>query len=100
MEGEFTSQGEVVIDGEVIGTITTSASLRVGETARIQANVTAQSAVVAGEIVGNIQAFERLELLETSKVQGDIETRQISIASGATINGRITMSDSLGKDRE
>ncbi len=99
VEGEFTSQGDVVIDGEVIGTVKTASSLRVGESARIQANVTAQSAVIAGEVIGNIQAFERLELLESSKVQGDVETQLISIAPGAVVNGRLTMTGVEDKSR-
>ncbi len=91
VEGDFTSSGDVVIDGEVTGSIQTAASLRVGETAHIHADVSASSAVVAGEIQGNVRIAERLELLESSIVHGDVDCQTLSVAPGAKINGRLTM---------
>lgn len=91
VEGDFVSQGDVAIDGEVSGTIRTAGALRVGETAVIQANVSAQSAVVAGRLEGNLQVEERLELLESSHVEGDVQARVLSVAAGAQVNGRISM---------
>src|SRR3989338_6886422 len=75
MEGDFVSQGDVVIDGEVSGSVSTASSLRIGEEAVIEADVAAVSAVVAGHIRGNVQVEDRLELLETSKVEGDVTAR-------------------------
>ncbi len=96
VEGEFTSSGDVVIDGELAGSISTAASLRVGETARIRADVTASSAIVAGEIHGSVHISERLELLETSVVTGDVECRELSVAAGAQVNGKVTMGGAKG----
>lgn len=91
VEGDFTSKGDVVIDGEVTGTVHTDSSLRIGDAARISADVSAASAVVAGEIQGNIRITGRLDLLESSRVHGDIEAQVISVAPGSVVNGRITM---------
>ena len=93
VEGDFHSQGDVVIDGEVSGTIETTQALSIGQSARIKADVSAKSAIVAGEIKGNIRATDRLELLATSVVEGDVETANLSIASGARVNGKITMGE-------
>lgn len=91
VEGDFQSQGDVVIDGEVTGSVQTAQALTIGEQAKIHADVTAKTAVVAGEVKGNLSAAERLELLATSVVEGDIATANLSIASGAVVNGKITM---------
>ena len=91
VEGDFQSQGDVVIDGEVSGSVKTASSLRVGETAVIHADVRAASAVVAGTIQGNLHAADGIELLATSVVEGDIQTGSISVAQGARINGRVSM---------
>lgn len=93
VEGDFRSQGDVVIDGEVVGSVETQSVLHVGEAAKIHADVKAGSAVIAGEVVGNLMVGEMLELLSTSHVTGDIVTGRISIASGARMNGRISMED-------
>lgn len=100
VEGDFVSQGDVMIDGEVSGSVQTASSLRVGETAKIHADVTARSAVIAGVIEGNLHVAERLELLETSRIQGDVEAQILSVAPGATINGRVSMGVGASGERE
>lgn len=91
VEGDFHADGDVVIDGEVIGSIKTTRSLQIGVSARIHANVSAATALIAGEVVGDIEAVERVELSSTSQVKGDITTALISVAPGARINGKISM---------
>ena len=95
------SQGDVIIDGEVSGSIQTATALKVGESARIRASVAADSAVVAGIIEGNVSVAGRLELLETSRVVGDIEAKILSVAPGATINGHVSMGHAgKGEDKD
>ncbi|MBU0531170.1 MAG: polymer-forming cytoskeletal protein [Candidatus Uhrbacteria bacterium] len=91
VEGDFTSQGAVIIEGEVTGSVQTSENLQVGETAKIHADVTAAAAVVAGEIRGNIIIEGRLDLLETSRVSGDVHAQVLSVAAGAKVNGKVSM---------
>ena len=91
VEGDFASQGNVLIEGVVEGSLKTESDLRVGERARIAADVSAQNAVIAGEIRGNLTVSERLELESTARVHGDVKTKVLIVASGATINGRVSM---------
>jgi cytoskeletal protein CcmA (bactofilin family) len=100
VEGDFHSQGDVVIDGEVAGSVQTSSGLRVGDTARIHADVKAADAVIAGEVQGNIFVTGMLELLSTSKVIGDISTGSISVAAGAELNGRVSMGQTAAQSDE
>lgn len=91
VEGDFQSEGEVTIEGEVHGSVKTKAGLRVGESARISADVRAKSAFVAGAIEGNVVVEDRLELGEHSVVKGNIQARVLSVAPGAQINGQVSM---------
>lgn len=91
VEGEFASQGNVLIEGCVEGSLKTERDLRVGEKARIAADVVAANAVVAGEIRGNITVSEKLELEPTAHIHGDVRTKVLVVATGAEINGRISM---------
>lgn len=100
VEGDFHSQGDVAIDGEVAGSVETQSALRVGETAKIHADVKAASAVIAGEVVGNVFVSEMLELLASSHVKGDIVTGKISVAAGARLNGRVSMEEASGRGRK
>lgn len=91
LEGDFQSQGNVLIEGVVEGSLKTERDLRVGERARIAADVHAANATVAGEVRGNIVVAERLELEPTARVHGDVRTKVLVVASGATINGKLAM---------
>lgn len=91
VEGDFASEGDVIIEGEVKGTVKAAQHLRVGPAAKIHADVSARDAVIAGEVRGNLVVAERLELLETSQVHGDIQTAILSVSPGARINGRVVM---------
>jgi len=93
VEGDFNSQGSVLIEGEVAGSVKTAEHLQVGESAKIHAHVAAADAVVAGEIKGNVKIAGRLELTETSKVRGDIRAQVLTVAAGAEINGKVNMGE-------
>jgi cytoskeletal protein CcmA (bactofilin family) len=97
VEGDFASQGNVLIEGVVEGSLRTDRDLRVGERARIAADVSAANATVAGEIRGNLNVAERLELEPTAKVWGDVKTKVLVVSSGASVNGRITMGENEEK---
>ena len=99
VEGEFSAQGNVVIEGELTGSVETSQALQVGQEAKIYADVVAKTAVIAGEIQGNIRVTEKLELRESSKVHGDIDADILSVSPGAKINGRITMNGGAASDQ-
>ena len=91
VQGDVVSDGDIVIEGEVKGTVKTAGDLRVGKEAKIHADVVAKNATVAGEIRGTVQAGGRLELTETSNIIGDVAAEVLSISAGAQVNGKITM---------
>ena len=95
LEGDFNSQGNVNVEGEVSGSLSTTSDLKVGDSAKICANIKAKNAVVAGEIDGNTKIEEKLELLASAKINGDIDTKVLSITPGAQINGKISMGGSV-----
>lgn len=91
VKGDFKSQGNVQIEGQVTGTIQTAGNLRVGQGAKIMANINAANAHVSGTIKGNVMIAERLELSPTAKIDGDVATKILIIAEGAQLNGRCQM---------
>ena len=93
VEGDFTSQGFVLIDGEVIGSVKTESDLDVGERAKISADVTAANAHVSGMVKGNIIVGEKLVVASTAHISGDITAKTLVVEQGAIINGRISMGE-------
>ena len=100
VEGDFTSPGNVRIEGTVIGSVKAEGDLIVTETAMIQADVSAANAVVAGEIKGDLTAGEKLELLGTAKVHGNINCRTLTVEAGASIAGNCQVAQEKAASRE
>ncbi|MBI5405100.1 MAG: polymer-forming cytoskeletal protein [Candidatus Kerfeldbacteria bacterium] len=91
VEGNFVGSGNVVVEGVVNGTLKTAKDLRVGDAAKIKADVEAANVVVAGEIHGNVKTSGRLEVAASGKVIGNVEAAVLVVMEGAIINGKVVM---------
>ena len=94
VKGELTGSENLVIDGQVEGTIELHQHvLTIGPSGKIKAQVSAKSVVVLGHVVGNITATEKIEIREDGSVDGDIAAPRVGIAEGAHFRGSIDMQD-------
>jgi len=91
IEGDLVSNGSIAVEGEVIGSIKTEQTLKIGAQAKVTAEVKAQSAIISGKVQGNIVVEDKLDLNESAEVTGDITAKTVSIAAGAVFNGKCTM---------
>lgn len=91
VEGDFVTEGNVIVEGMICGTIKTSRNLKVGPKSRIFANVSAENALVSGEIQGNLKVNDRLEITSTGKIFGDIKVGTLIVAAGSVLNGKCQM---------
>jgi|SRR3989344_3079725 len=91
VEGDLISEGNLQVEGTVSGKVNTSRDLFVGESARIQADISAQNATVAGVIEGDIKVAGTLVLLETGKVLGNIFCEKLGVREGAFFSGQVSM---------
>lgn len=91
VEGDFASEGNIIVKGTVAGSVHTSRFLSVEIGAKIMANVRAGSAKIAGEVKGNLKVRESLELTSTARVLGDIEVKVLSVEPGALLFGKVSM---------
>lgn len=92
VEGDFASEGNIVVKGTVCGSVKTSRMLTVEDGAKILADVRAQNAIVSGQIKGNLKVTDRLELTETAQVLGDVSCSVLVMAPGALLQGKLAMS--------
>lgn len=91
VEGDFASEGNIIIKGTVSGSVHTSRFLSVEQGAKIMANVRAGTAKISGEVKGNLKIRETIELTSTAKILGDIECRVLTVEPGALLFGKISM---------
>ena len=91
VEGDFSSEGNIIVKGSVSGSVHTSKYLSVEPGAKIMANVRAGSAKISGEVKGNVKVKDLLELTSSAKVIGDIEVKTLVIEAGAILYGKVVM---------
>lgn len=91
VEGDFSSEGNIIVRGMVTGSIHTTNHLLVESGAKVVAHIQVGSACISGDVKGNIKAREKIELTSSARVIGDIETKILSIQAGALLLGKVTM---------
>ena len=90
IKGQIFSREDLVIDGEVEGTVeATDHRVTVGPNGKVHAGVKAREIVVLGGITGNVEAAEKIDIRKDAKLVGDIKTTRIVIEDGAYFKGSI-----------
>jgi cytoskeletal protein CcmA (bactofilin family) len=87
IKGSVKFINQLLIDGEVEGTINSPGTLTIGQHARIKGEIKAKSIKVQGTVEGNIFASERCELQAGCTLRGDIEAPRLVVDEEATFLG-------------
>jgi cytoskeletal protein CcmA (bactofilin family) len=91
IEGEITSDEDVVVHGTVRGKLTAKEAVTVEHGASVEADVSGSTLTVAGTITGNLSAADRVDLQSGAKVVGNVKAARITIADGAQFKGNVDM---------
>ncbi len=94
IHGEVETQGDIRVDGTIVGTLDIKGKLVLGPSGLIEGEVKCKNAEVMGTMNVEIKVEELLSLKATAKIKGDIITNKISIEPGAKITGTINMDGS------
>ncbi|HEY0794731.1 MAG TPA: polymer-forming cytoskeletal protein [Acidisarcina sp.] len=92
IRGEVKGSEDLIVDGEVEGTITlTESKLTIGPNARVNANVSARDVVILGKLNGSVLATGKVELRQGSHLIGDITAGRLSIEENAVFSGKVDL---------
>jgi cytoskeletal protein CcmA (bactofilin family) len=86
LSGDITSDGEVHVDGKVIGDVR-CATLVIGEEGGVTGEINAETVRVLGAVTGQITA-SAVELAKTARIKGDITHETLAVEAGAFVEGR------------
>jgi cytoskeletal protein CcmA (bactofilin family) len=87
IKGSVKFLNELLIDGEVEGTIDSTGALTIGEHARIRGEIRTKSVKVRGTAEGNVFVTESRELQAGCTLRGDIEAPRLMVSENATFLG-------------
>lgn len=87
IEGTFSFDQPVCIDGVLTGQIQSSSVLIVGEQAEVNAKIEVGGIIILGKVRGEIKASELVEVRSTGELIADVYSPRIVIEDGAFFNG-------------
>lgn len=91
IKGDIISNGDIRIDGEMVGNLATKGKLVVGNNGKIDGQVQAANVEVSGFIKGKVTAKELLTMKTSAKIEGDIVAGKLAVEPGAVFTGTCSM---------
>ncbi|MEH6586374.1 MAG: polymer-forming cytoskeletal protein [Halioglobus sp.] len=92
IKGTVTGDEDLVIEGKVEGTVELGAhELTVGESGKVNADITARTVRIDGEVAGDIRGNEKVVISKSGNVRGNIIAPRMTLEDGAIFKGSIDM---------
>jgi len=94
IDGKLTSSGNIRVEGEIKGDISSQKNVVVGEGGIVNGQINADSITIGGKVSGTVKANEKLVLDPKGYLKGDLFTKILVIEEGARFDGKSKMGDS------
>ena len=92
INGDISGDENLVVEGRVDGKILLDAhQVDIGQSGRVNANITAKVIKIAGEVRGDITGTEKVIILRSGNVHGNIVAPRMTLEDGAIFKGSIDM---------
>lgn len=90
VKGDVVSKEDLVIDGQIHGSIELGDhSLTIGHGADVVADLAAKTITISGNVKGNVMGNAKVELKSTANVEGDISAPMFLMEEGAVLIGKV-----------
>lgn len=92
VEGDITTD-EMIINNsaKIHGNINCKSNLNINEGSSVVGDIVARNTYVASTVKGNIDSSNEVRIASQGAVEGNITTGSISVESGASINGNLSI---------
>jgi cytoskeletal protein CcmA (bactofilin family) len=92
IKGDITGDENLTIEGSVEGNVELGAhEVCIGQSGRVNANVTAKTIKIEGEVKGDITGNEKVVVSKSGNVRGNIIAPRVTLEDGAKFKGSIDM---------
>jgi cytoskeletal protein CcmA (bactofilin family) len=98
IEGEIFSEEDLIIEGQVKGTIEANKTLTIGRDGDVIADIHACVVKISGRVRGNITASDKVVILAEGKFNGNIKAPKLVVAEGAILIGDINKEEEPKKE--
>jgi cytoskeletal protein CcmA (bactofilin family) len=91
IKGDIVANGDIRIDGELLGNISAKGRLVIGPKGKIEGQIICNNIEISGCIKGKVTASELLTMKSTSQIIGDIVAGKLSVEPGSLFSGTCVM---------
>jgi cytoskeletal protein CcmA (bactofilin family) len=91
LKGDITSNGDLRIDGTLVGNIHCTAKVVIGANGVVEGDITGQQADIMGKVSGTIKVKDLLQLKTSCSVNGNLHAAKLQIEPSASFNGQCHM---------
>ena len=91
IKGEVESNGDIRIDGKVVGSVKSTGKVVIGQNGIVEGEINCKTADFSGIVKGTVNVEELTTMKSTSKMEGDLYTKQLFIEIGAIFTGKCQM---------
>ena len=91
LKGDISSNGDLRIDGTLIGNIICAAKVIIGANGVVEGDISGQQADIMGKVSGTIKVKELLQLKSNCQVTGNLHSAKLQIEPAANFNGQCHM---------
>jgi cytoskeletal protein CcmA (bactofilin family) len=95
IKGDIESQGDIRIDGNLIGNLKTRSKVLIGQEGIVDGDISGANADIMGKVTGYVKISELLQLRGKSIVSGEIQTGKLEVEPTASFNGSCQMGASV-----
>ena len=96
IRGRLTVDGDLEVNGPVVGSIEAKGDVTLGSGALIKSDVVGERLLVSGAVAGNLQGRQLVVLESGARVQGDVTAPTVGIRPGALLRGRVDAAGGAG----
>jgi cytoskeletal protein CcmA (bactofilin family) len=91
INGDLTSDSNILLEGQVNGHVTCAGRVIIGTSGKINGNLVCVNAEIDGAMDGQLMVENLLVLRATARIKGDIQTMKLHIEEGAFFEGACVM---------
>jgi cytoskeletal protein CcmA (bactofilin family) len=91
IKGDVIANGDIRIDGELLGNISAKGRLVIGPKGKIEGQIICNNIEISGYVKGKVTASELINMKSTSQIIGDIVAGKLSVEPGSMFSGSCTM---------
>jgi cytoskeletal protein CcmA (bactofilin family) len=90
-KGELSADEDLLIQGQIEGTIKHTQRVTVGKEGKVKASITAQTIKVEGTVEGDLHAERSVYVEESGNLRGNIHAPSVCLVEGSKFNGAVDM---------